>query len=70
MKTYILIQIQIERNAIVDKEQQVTISNIIRKVQANSKEEAIGKFVLSTANIRAHQKLEIDCFDIDELDTL
>ena len=41
------------------KEQNILMSNIVRKVEAETKELAIGKFVVATQEIKANQKLNI-----------
>jgi hypothetical protein len=63
MKTFIVIQMQID--SIVSD--QISMSNIVRKVEAETMEQAIGKFVVQTAGIKAKQKLNIECYEIDDL---
>lgn len=41
--------------------------NIIRKVSAETKEEAIGKFTLSTAYVKAEAKYGVECINLEEL---
>lgn len=43
---------------------------VVRKVSANTREEAIGKFVINTADIKAVQKLELQCDELDQLLTI
>jgi hypothetical protein len=44
--------------------------NIIRKVNAKDKESAIGKFIMQTANIKAKEKLQLECIELDKLTTI
>jgi hypothetical protein len=43
------------------------MGNIVRQIKAESKEIAIGKFVIATQDIKAIKKLEIECYDLSEL---
>jgi len=43
------------------------MSNVVRKIEAETKEIAIGKFVLATQDIKANNKLNIECYDLTEL---
>lgn len=43
------------------------IDVVIRNVGAKNKEEAIGKFILNTNDIPALEKLDIECFNLDNL---
>ena len=45
-------------------------NNIIRQVDAKDKESAIGKFVVQTADIKAKEKLNIECIKLEELAAL
>ena len=67
MNTYIVIQMQIDSKSIDSNEQNILMSNIVRKVEAETKELAIGKFVVATQEIKANQKLNIECYDINKL---
>jgi len=67
METYIVYQMQIdseERNGINNN---ILMSTLVRKVEAKSKEEAIGKFALMSNDIKAKQKLNIECIKLSEL---
>lgn len=70
MNTYIVIQMQIDSKSIDSNEQNILMSNIVRKVEAETKELAIGKFVVATQEIKANQKLNIECYDINKLMSL
>lgn len=48
----------------------VLMSNIIRKINAETKEIAIGKFVIETQNIKAYNKLDLECYDIEEIKSI
>ncbi len=67
MKNYILIQMQIDSKEIEGNNANISMSNIVRQVSAENKESAIGKFVIATKNIKAHKKLDIECYDLSEL---
>ena len=58
---------QIDSKSIDSNEQNILMSNIVRKVEAETKELAIGKFVVATQEIKANQKLNIECYDINKL---
>ena len=45
----------------------ISMSNVVRKIEAETKEIAIGKFVLATQDIKANNKLNIECYDLTEL---
>lgn len=61
---------QIDSKSIDSNEQNILMSNIVRKVEAETKELAIGKFVVATQEIKANQKLNIECYDINKLMSL
>jgi len=70
MNTYIIIQMQIDSKSRIGNDQTISMLNVVRKVEAETKELAIGKFVLATQGIKATQKLDIECYDITELISL
>lgn len=70
MNTYIVIQMIVNSKSINIDGQNIIMSNVVRKVEAKTKELAIGKFVIATQDINAHQKLNIECYDINELKSL
>ena len=70
MNTYIIIQMQIDSKSTIGNDQTISMLNVVRKVEAETKELAIGKFVLATQGIKATQKLDIECYDITELISL
>ena len=57
----------IEREEIVGSSKTTIMQNIVRQIKADSKEIAIGKFVIATQEIKAIQKLDIECYDLSEL---
>ena len=67
MNTYIVIQMQIDSKSINGNHQTTSMSNVVRKVEADTRELAIGKFVIATQDIEANQKLNIECYNIVEL---
>lgn len=70
MNTYIVIQMQIDSKSINGNDQNISMSNVVRKVEAETKELAIGEFVVATRDIKANQKLNIECYDVTELKSL
>jgi len=49
----------------------VTTFVAIRKVIADSKEEAVGKFMIATSNLTFQERIEpLNCFPFDELATI
>jgi len=67
MKHFIIIQMAIEKEEIVGNNKNTIMENIVRQIKAESKEIAIGKFVIATQEIKAIKKLEIECYDLSEL---
>lgn len=68
MKKFIIIQMQIDSEVIIeDGSKNVHMSNVVRQIKAESKEVAIGKFVIATQDIKAKQKLNIECYDLSQL---
>ena len=70
MKTFIIIQTILTKQEI----EGITVNNhwenIVRQVQADSSEVAIGKFVIQTADIVAKEKLKLECYLLDTLKEL
>lgn len=67
MKQYIVLQMQVDKESFDGNNKNVEMTTIVRKVEADSKELAIGKFVTNTQDIKAIKKLNIQCYDLDEL---
>lgn len=67
MKKFIIVQMQIDNEINTPNDKNIIMSNVVRVVEAESKETAIGKFVISTRHIRAHNKKDIECYDLSEL---
>ena len=67
MKHFIVIQMIIEKEEIVGSSKNTIMQNIVRQIKAESKEIAIGKFVVATQDIKAIKKLEIEYYDLSEL---
>jgi hypothetical protein len=70
MKTFIVYQMQIISEESIGTHNYVQMVTIVRKVFANSEEEAIGKFVLGTNEIEANKKLDIECVELSDLESL
>ena len=67
MKKFIVIQMQIDNEIIEGNNKNISMSNVVRQIEAESKEIAIGKFVIATQDIKAQKKLNIECYDLSEL---
>ena len=67
MKHFIVIQMTIEKEEIVGSSKNTIMQNIVRQIKAESKEIAIGKFVIATQDIKAQKKMNIECYDLSEL---
>ena len=67
MKNLIVIQTQIDKDIVDGKNRTIGVSNVIRQIEAESIEIAIGKFVIATRQIKALTKLNIECYDLAEL---
>lgn len=67
METYIVYQMQIDSEERIGVKNNFVMSTIIRKIDANSKEEAIGKFIINTTSIKAQQKLDVMCIKLSNL---
>ncbi len=49
----------------------ITISTFVRKVEADSEAEAIGKFMVDTEDAKVEQRIDpITCFEFDKLKTI
>ncbi len=68
--TYLIFQMVIDKKEIVGSNQNISMYPIIRKVEADSKEMAIGKFIVGTHDIKAMQKLDVECYELSQLKTL
>lgn len=67
MKKFIVIQMQIDNEIIEGNNKNISMSNVVRQIEAESKEIAIGKFVIATQDIKAQKKMNIECYDLSEL---
>ena len=67
MKKFIVIQMQIDNEIIEGNKKNISMSNVVRQIEAESKEIAIGKFVIATQDIKAQKKMNIECYDLSEL---
>lgn len=68
----IFICTQIYREKEIHKENSLTNvwGEIVRVVEANTEEEAIGKFILQTRSVNAIEKLGVTCYDLQRLKRL
>jgi len=46
------------------------MENIIRRIYAQSKEEAIGKFILNTQDVIAEKRLDLECIKLTDLKSI
>ena len=67
METYIVYQMIVNSKKIDGTINNILMSTLVRKVEANSKEESIGKFAIMSNEIKAIQKLDIQCDKLSEL---
>ena len=67
MKKFIVIQMQIDNEIIEGNNKNISMSNVVRQIEAESKEIAIGKFVIATQDIKSQKKMNIECYDLSEL---
>ena len=67
MRKFIVIQMQINSEDMEGDIAKVAISNTVRQIKASNEEEAIGKFVIATRNIKAQKKLNIECYELCRL---
>ena len=67
MKKFIVIQMQIDNEIIEGNNKNISMSNVVRQIEAESKEIAIGKFVIATQDIKAQKKMNIECYDLSKL---
>ena len=67
IKHFIVIQTIVEKEEIIDGNLNTIISNIVRQIKAESREAAIGKFVIATQELKALKKLNIECYDLSTL---
>ena len=67
IKKFIVIQMQIDNEIIEGNNKNISMSNIVRQIEAESKEIAIGKFVIATQDIKAKKKMNIECYDLSAL---
>lgn len=58
---------QIDEDVIENNNRNISMSNVVRQIEAESKEIAIGKFVIATQDIKAQKKMNIECYDLSEL---
>lgn len=70
MKKYIAYQLITTTEELAGHTNNIIIDCIIRNVNAESKEEAIGKFSEGTKDVKAVRKLKIECFEFDKLATI
>lgn len=67
---YIVYQIALMEQKIEGLIQTNNWGSIVRQVEADSEEEAIGKFIVGTASVNAIQKLDVDITPLDNLTAL
>jgi len=70
MKKFIVIQMQIDSEIIDGNNKNISMSNVVRHIEAESKDVAIGKFVVATQSLRAIKKMDIECYDLSKLKTV
>jgi len=66
-KRWLCYQMIITKQEQLGSNNNIEMETIIRNVGANSKEEALGKFILKTAETKANKRLDPICFELDDL---
>lgn len=67
MKDFIVYQQIMVKQELVNNNNMVYWDTVVRRVKANTQEEAIGKFVVSTNDVVSIQKLNIVCIELSTL---
>lgn len=67
MKDFIVYQQIMVKQELVNNNNMVYWDIVVRRVKANTQEEAIGKFVISTNDVVSIQKLTIICIELSML---
>lgn len=70
MAKFIVIQMQIDSESNEPNTKRFVMSNVVRQVDAENKEMAIGKFVVSTQGIVAQKRLDIECYELSKLKSI
>lgn len=70
MKKFIVIQMKVDSRKLEEGRETTLMSNIVRRVKAESKEEAIGKFIIDTLDSKADQKLDVECYELTDIKKL
>lgn len=67
MEQFIVAQMVVVKEEFIAMANNVKMDCILRNVFAETKEEAIGKFVVNTQKIEVSKRLNIECINIKEL---
>ena len=71
---FICVQIFLEREIQTIDNNSTSITNmwgdIVRIVEAETEEEAIGKFIVQTRYVKAKEKLNVNCYKLEHLKTI
>ena len=70
MKSYIVVQMIVVSEKREGHDNNIVMETIVRQVLAESEEQAIGKFVIGTSEIKANKKLNIECYELGTLKKL
>jgi len=71
-KTFVVVQPIVNKSETIGNNNYIELGSITRLVEANNKEEAIGKFIIQTENEckGCKQKLNPTCVELNEIEKL
>jgi hypothetical protein len=64
---FILVQEILEKQEVKGATMHNFWNTIVRSVEAENKEVAIGRFVIATQSIKAKEKLDVQCYPLEDL---
>jgi len=67
MKEWLCYQSIVTKEELIGNTNNIGVDTIIRLVEAKTKEEAMGKFLLNTKDVKAVKKLDVECFEINKI---
>ncbi len=70
MKDFIVYQVLVVVEEIIGNINTINLETVVRRVVADSQEQAIGMFILNTKDIKAVRRLDVDCILLDSLKTI
>lgn len=67
---YICCQMIVKETKFINGCSTTIMENIIRQIIADSKEEAVGKFILNTQDVTAEKRLNLECIKLTDLKSI